>query len=225
MNFYFSPNGRVSLGQYWQRFLIPYWAISIILAYVDIHFLGKGVFVPGQPMILTGLFGLMAFWPSIAVVVKRFHDHNMSGWMIIPAGLSFWIGAMCLIFALVGSIKGAPSGNSILVLFGIGAMLVSMWLNGLISFFPGKKGPNSFGNDPRDPTSSPNADAYANAYAAIDRMAAAQYSSRPVQAQPTYDDPHSAKSNSAPTRRQNENARELTRARPQFGRRQIRPAP
>ncbi len=84
--------------------------------------------------LFSGVFGIiLALWalgtiiPSIAVTVRRLHDRDMSGW--------WYLGVF------VGSL--IPLVN-ILVSLGF---LVLMLL-------PGTAGPNRFGSDPKDPTSS-----------------------------------------------------------------------
>lgn len=87
---------------------------------------------PPGPLFYVGvgalvLFGLVSLVPMVAVVVRRFHDRNLSGWWylgVIVASLIPWVGY--------------------LVQFGV-----------LILFcLPGTPGPNRFGRDPRDPTSA-----------------------------------------------------------------------
>lgn len=76
---------------------------------------------------LLGLFALGTFVPAIAVVVRRLHDRNMSGWWylgVIVASIIPFVG----IFASI-------------------AFLVLMCL-------PGTPGPNQFGPDPKDPASA-----------------------------------------------------------------------
>ena len=74
-----------------------------------------------------GLYALAVLIPSIAVVVRRLHDRDMSGWWYLGA-------AVASIIPLVGFIASI-------------AFLVIM-------FLPGTAGPNRFGPDPKDPHSS-----------------------------------------------------------------------
>ena len=76
---------------------------------------------------LLGLFGLAIIIPSIAVVVRRLHDRDMSGWWY----LGMIVAAMIPFVGFIASI----------------AFLVLM-------FLPGTPGPNRFGPDPKDPGSS-----------------------------------------------------------------------
>lgn len=75
-------------------------------------------------MSLYGLFFLAIFIPSLAVVVRRLHDRDMSGWWY----LGFIVASMIPLLGMVAGI----------------ALLV-------ILFLPGTEGANRFGPDPKDP--------------------------------------------------------------------------
>ncbi|MCB2064548.1 MAG: DUF805 domain-containing protein [Novosphingobium sp.] len=76
---------------------------------------------------LLALFALAIIIPSIAVVVRRLHDRDMSGWWY----LGFIVASMIPFVGFIASI----------------ALLVLM-------FLPGTVGPNRFGPDPKDPGST-----------------------------------------------------------------------
>jgi uncharacterized membrane protein YhaH (DUF805 family) len=76
---------------------------------------------------LLGLFALGSFIPMIAVVVRRLHDRDMSGW--------WYLGA---IVASMIPVVGFLASIALLVLFCL----------------PGTVGPNRFGPDPKDPAST-----------------------------------------------------------------------
>ena len=76
---------------------------------------------------LLGVFALAIIVPSIAVVIRRFHDRNLSGWWY----LGIIVLGMIPVVGFLASIAG----------------LVIMCL-------PGTPGPNRFGPDPLDPTSA-----------------------------------------------------------------------
>ena len=79
-------------------------------------------------MVLLGLYVLYALFmliPSIAVVVRRLHDRNLSGWWYLGLILVSWI-------PLVGLVASV-------------AFLVFMFLDGT-------PGPNRFGPDPKGRT-------------------------------------------------------------------------
>ncbi len=76
---------------------------------------------------LLGLWALAIFIPNIAVVIRRLHDRDMSGWWL----LGYFVASM---IPFVNFIAGI-------------AMLVILCL-------PGTAGPNRFGADPKDPASA-----------------------------------------------------------------------
>ena len=76
---------------------------------------------------LLGLYALGIIVPSIAVVVRRLHDRDMSGWWYLGVIVASMI-------PIVGMIAGL-------------AFLVLM-------FLPGTPGPNRFGPDPKDPANA-----------------------------------------------------------------------
>lgn len=76
---------------------------------------------------LLALFALAIIVPGIAVVVRRFHDRDMSGWWY----LGFIVLSMIPVIGFLASI----------------ANLVIMCL-------PGTPGPNRFGPDPLDPSNT-----------------------------------------------------------------------
>lgn len=81
---------------------------------------------------LFGLFGLASLIPMIAVQVRRLHDLGVSGW---------WY----LAYVVAGGALGQSSeiGNGLSSLLSLGWIV---WM-----FFPGTKGPNKWGEDPKDP--------------------------------------------------------------------------
>ena len=76
---------------------------------------------------LLGLWALAIFIPNIAVLIRRLHDRDLSGWWL----LGYFVASM---IPFVNFIAGI-------------AMLVVLCL-------PGTVGPNRFGNDPKDPASA-----------------------------------------------------------------------
>jgi uncharacterized membrane protein YhaH (DUF805 family) len=88
----FSLNGRIGRSTYWLRFYLPCLAICLALVYLDFalgtldRHRGLGVF--------SGIFLLLASYPSIAVSVKRCHDRNRSGLFLLIGLLpviSLWL--------------------------------------------------------------------------------------------------------------------------------------
>jgi len=83
--------------------------------------------VAGIFLVLLGLYALAVLIPSIAVVIRRLHDRDMSGWWF----LGYIVASLIPIINFIAGI----------------ALLVFM-------FLPGTAGPNRFGPDPKDPASA-----------------------------------------------------------------------
>ena len=71
---YATFSGRARRKEYWMFFLISA-LISIVLTLLDILEYEAGLF--------SGLYSLLILIPSIAVVVRRLHDTDRSGWWIL----------------------------------------------------------------------------------------------------------------------------------------------
>jgi uncharacterized membrane protein YhaH (DUF805 family) len=75
--FYFSPHGRISRSQYWLRFVLPVALIEIGLSVIAGASARSGhVVSAGIVYMLLGLFVVVAFWPNLAVLIKRAHDRD-----------------------------------------------------------------------------------------------------------------------------------------------------
>jgi uncharacterized membrane protein YhaH (DUF805 family) len=157
--FYFSPSGRISRSQYWLKFVLPYLAITVIL---QIAALISGPGSPASAIVTTILcvFWLAALWPSIAVLVKRIHDRNKSGWFIlflfVPAVvfsvlLFVWLGA-----AIIAAAAGQPVTAAIslgivgILVIGLGTIIlgINIWFFVEFGCLRGTIGANRFGADP-----------------------------------------------------------------------------
>lgn len=89
-------SGRARRKEYWY-FTLFYAVIVVALAMVG-----------GDPRgnLMTGLFGLLMFLPSLGVFIRRLHDTSRSGWWIL-LGFIPVIGALVLlIFTVLPSQPG-----------------------------------------------------------------------------------------------------------------------
>ena len=77
---YATFSGRARRKEYWMFFLISA-LISIVLTLLDI-LLGT-YSVEYEAGLFSGLYSLLILLPSIAVVVRRLHDTDRSGWWIL----------------------------------------------------------------------------------------------------------------------------------------------
>ncbi len=83
---YLSPKGRIDRRTFWLRGLIPIYALWNIACLIDFMTRAGGI-------VACAVIFLSA-WPAIAVMIKRWHDRNKSGWYIfvslIPLVGPFW---------------------------------------------------------------------------------------------------------------------------------------
>ena len=89
---YATFSGRARRKEYWMFFLISA-LISIVLTLLDI-LLGT-YSVEYEAGLFSGLYSLLILIPSIAVVVRRLHDTDRSGWWILISLIPL-IGAIVL---------------------------------------------------------------------------------------------------------------------------------
>jgi uncharacterized membrane protein YhaH (DUF805 family) len=113
--FLFSLDGRITRTSWWLRFVVPAWLILqdfaviagpipdldelrvvvpvwlIVLDYTVIAGPMPDLIVAAGALTLTGFL----LWLAIAVSVKRYHDHDRSGWFLlialIPQLGTFWV--------------------------------------------------------------------------------------------------------------------------------------
>lgn len=125
----FDFQGRSTRAEYWWVFL--FYLLVIIFGIGLIAMLGglsggfeddpgiSGIFA-GIILIVLGLFLLICIIPSISLAVRRFHDLNQTGWLV-------------LVFYVVG------------FFIPFGGLIQLIWF-----CFPGTVGPNQYGEDPYD---------------------------------------------------------------------------
>jgi uncharacterized membrane protein YhaH (DUF805 family) len=110
----------------------------------------------GVVYLVSLIFGLAMFIPSVAVGVRRLHDTNRSGWWLLAPVLPYVL-MLILGFGMLGSMgSGTPSSG---IVGGVGIMvmicsLASMVFGVMVFVFmclDGTRGPNRFGPDPKDP--------------------------------------------------------------------------
>jgi uncharacterized membrane protein YhaH (DUF805 family)/thiol-disulfide isomerase/thioredoxin len=149
----FSFNGRIGRASYWLCLLVIMALFFVLMKLLIGDDLAKFVASSNpSPEAISAFWGqhrgklvvlaLLLAWPSLAVEVKRLHDHNRSGW---------WSIAINFVFAL-----GAP-GSPIYLGEALGELISFVsWLGFLIyfGFMKGTEGPNDYGNDPRGNTAS-----------------------------------------------------------------------
>ena len=95
---YATFEGRARRKEYWMYALITT-LISIVLMIVD-SFAGLTKLAGGQISPLNTLYGLAVLIPGLAVMVRRLHDINRSGWSILFLFIPF-AGAIIVLFWLI----------------------------------------------------------------------------------------------------------------------------
>jgi uncharacterized membrane protein YhaH (DUF805 family) len=127
---YSDFSGRARRSEYWQFQLLNLFVLGfgtiLILAGGGASYPqnggGGGAFFLGA--VIVGFWVLVATVPAIAVTVRRFHDHNISGWWYV------------LLLAL-----------SLIPYLGVLASLAILW----VLVRGGTWGPNDYGPDPVNP--------------------------------------------------------------------------
>ena len=108
---YAQFEGRASRTEYWTFTLVNV-AISIVLMVVERALGGHG------SGFLSGIFGLAVLIPGVAVLIRRLHDTDRSGWWIL-AGCIPLLNLVLLAFMFFDGTQGAnrfgenPKGNVI----------------------------------------------------------------------------------------------------------------
>lgn len=124
---YADFSGRSQRKEYWM-FLLFYLIITLLCV---LFMLAGGMTIAdgdqSEPGLLFWLgvgvlviFALGSIIPSIAVQVRRFHDQDKSGWLVLLGFIPYVGGLIVIIFMCI----------------------------------EGTRGPNRFGNDPKNPTDS-----------------------------------------------------------------------
>jgi len=162
-HFYFSPRGRISRSQYWLKFVLPYFVISTVLQILA-AIGGPWSALNTAVSAVLGLFGLVVFWPSIAIMVKRMHDRNKAAWYLLAifvpvvlfiVSLCAWLGPVVVAAAAGGDAAVEPpamnAAGVATVVLGIILFCVEIWFFVEFGCMRGTIGANRYGPDPVRP--------------------------------------------------------------------------
>ena len=110
---YADFSGRSRRKEYWMFTLLNVIVAAVLMA---LMFGGMGgIDENGQPqmgplsMVGTGLlvlWGLVSIVPSLAVQVRRFHDQDKSGWMVLIGLIPYLGGLIVLVFMCLEGTRG-----------------------------------------------------------------------------------------------------------------------
>lgn len=137
---YANFNGRARRSEYWY-FILFNALFSFALTILD-NLLGLQ-FGTAESGILSTIYSLAVFIPSLAVSVRRLHDIGKSGWLLLIA-----YGAIILlaVFLILGTLMRSFDSSALIIIFALLIIAVAIWL--LIMFctegddFTNKYGPN-----------------------------------------------------------------------------------
>ena len=79
-------DGRIGRSDFWLKGVLPIFIFNLLIGAIDSVITGGVIALLGN---------IVAIYPTVAVVVKRFHDRNKTGWwallLLIPIIGSLWI--------------------------------------------------------------------------------------------------------------------------------------
>ena len=143
--------GRARRSEYWYFFLFTFLA-GLLAGFLD-AIIGRLAGVHDF-LLLSVISNLALLLPSLAVTVRRLHDTNRSGWLLLG-----WIGYdVIVVVAYNAMLRGVDvsvePNNSIVIIAAV--LLVLCALAYAIFLFvcmvlSGNEGPNFYGPDPRRP--------------------------------------------------------------------------
>ena len=142
--FYLSPAGRVSRSQFWLKFVLPVGGIEAVLnllASLDADVL---------PYLLN-IFQLIVLWPGIAVLVKRVHDRDRSGWLAWALYGPLILTAIVITMTVTAADADGDAPDPLAIAAGILALIdlgVGLWFMVEFGCRRGTLGPNRYGPDP-----------------------------------------------------------------------------
>lgn len=91
---YFTFSGRASRSEYWWA-----WLFVAIVGFV-LTMLTRVEAIAGTVGWVALAWMVLTIIPSLSVAVRRLHDRNRSGWMVLLPSLLVWIGQFIALFAL-----------------------------------------------------------------------------------------------------------------------------
>ncbi|KQY30153.1 hypothetical protein ASD38_12770 [Caulobacter sp. Root487D2Y] len=132
----FSFQGRLRRRDYW---LFSFLVIGMVIVLFVPLIVGFGLNAE-SPWI--GLIPLVFIWPSLAMMVKRIHDRNKSGWLT----LVYWTPSVAS-----NILEVFPGENLGPIKIGLGVVLIiiGLWFLIEFGFMDGTQGPNRYGKSPK----------------------------------------------------------------------------
>jgi len=101
---YADFSGRSRRKEYWMFFLGV--IIVVMLLFFIESALGLGGMVMGTYGPLTSIFALVLIVPGLAVQVRRFHDQDKTGWLVLLGFIPVVGGLVVLVFMALEGTNG-----------------------------------------------------------------------------------------------------------------------
>ncbi len=118
-----------------------YWLLSLLLGamVIGLLYLVGQAFGMAENQIVMWTMNLIFLWPNAAIMVKRLHDRNRSGWLAV-------IG--CLPVATALAVVLIPDRRLVFA-DQVFSGFVTLWMLVELGILDGTKGPNSYGASPK----------------------------------------------------------------------------
>lgn len=142
--FLFSLRGRVSRSQFWLGWFA--WVLAIHLALwlgIAAGVLTESEVIAGTFLLLWVLFWLVTLWPSTAVLVKRIHDRDKTGWLV----LAYYV-PLVLQFVLSPGDDARASRSIVSMILSALIVATAIWFFIEFGCLRGTVGANRYGPNP-----------------------------------------------------------------------------
>ncbi len=96
----FSLGGRIGPGNFWRGYIIILAAALIIN--IAAYLAGQG----NPVSLVLGLVGLVLYWCTICVFVKRLHDSGASGWWVLAIAAGWTLVMLVGVAVILGVFAG-----------------------------------------------------------------------------------------------------------------------
>ncbi|MCY4575518.1 MAG: DUF805 domain-containing protein [Chloroflexi bacterium] len=99
-NVLFSYSGRIDIATFWLKGVIPLVGAWVVLGIVPVA-------VPELVLLLFPVW-LVSLWMQFAILAKRWHDRDKSGWMSLVGFIPFLIGPIWILIecGMLGGTNG-----------------------------------------------------------------------------------------------------------------------
>lgn len=148
-----SPSGRIRRKDYWLFYILLPIGVSIAIRTLEgaVWYLAYSMDVFIRPIFfMSAIAGLVLAWITTAGVVKRLHDFDWSGGVVVGIVMGLVVACLAVaFFAFVGAVFGGNSGSveAILIMLAV-AFLLPFALVVVSGVVPGDSTENRFGPPP-----------------------------------------------------------------------------